>query len=728
MHRSCLRVRIILLGAALLGLAVACQPEPDRTTVVDSFADAVDVDPGDGSCADGAGACTLRAAVMEANATSGIGQILLPAGTYSLTLSGAGENGGATGDLDLTDSTYIEVMGGVATIDAAGLGDRVIDIHGGTWHVLDGLRLVNGAVTGQGGALRASAGIVLATVEVAGNSATLSGGGIASVGGIVALEGSTIRANAAPTGGGIHNSGVVFSSNSTLSANIGGAVAASGGYTRLRFSTVTDNDGGGLTGTVDQIRLQGSVVANQASGPDCSGPVITESHNADSDDTCQLRGPGDLPDASLMLGPLGAPDPSQFPGHELLTPSPLHNAVPVGVLGCGTDVTTDQFARPRPRGPACEIGAIETVQLTPTGFCGFDGIVQTVVIHEGHAYVGGEFARAASSGATMATRPGLARCRPDGTIDSGFEPGIGRQVNAVAIHQNWLYVGGAFDKTVSGTRFVGAARIDLDTGLLDPTWHPDVNGSVQALAVDSSGVYVGGNITHLEGQPVSRLVKLHPVTGARMTAFAVTVDHSLGWENVLSLHLHSTGDLFVGGTFDTINTAARASAARLDSHSGAVKPFSPTITDTNPNDPKVQVEAMVEHQGQIYLCGDWWETEGVGGQDDQRNVGRFDPSTGAADQGWMPAVNRGLQACAISPTGDSLLVAGDHNVVNGQPVGAVQVLDLVTGLVDTSWLPAPTTNVGVKTIAVAPDAIILGGDIAAASGTAVDNAARYVYE
>ena len=56
------------------------------TFAVNSTADAVDATPGDGFCDDGTGNCTLRAAIMEANALAGDDTINLPAGTYTLTV------------------------------------------------------------------------------------------------------------------------------------------------------------------------------------------------------------------------------------------------------------------------------------------------------------------------------------------------------------------------------------------------------------------------------------------------------------------------------------------------------------------------------------------------------------------------------------------------------------------------------------------------------------------
>src|SRR5262249_56535400 len=71
------------------------------TFTVNSFLDTLDAKPGDGQAFDAAGRTTLRAAIMEANALPGADQINLPTGNFTLTLAGAGEDLGATGDLDV---------------------------------------------------------------------------------------------------------------------------------------------------------------------------------------------------------------------------------------------------------------------------------------------------------------------------------------------------------------------------------------------------------------------------------------------------------------------------------------------------------------------------------------------------------------------------------------------------------------------------------------------------
>ena len=69
--------------------------QPDviaATFVVNTTTDTADAAPGDGACLDGGGACSLRAAISEANALAGTDTITLPAGTYTITLVAAKEN------------------------------------------------------------------------------------------------------------------------------------------------------------------------------------------------------------------------------------------------------------------------------------------------------------------------------------------------------------------------------------------------------------------------------------------------------------------------------------------------------------------------------------------------------------------------------------------------------------------------------------------------------------
>src|SRR4051794_3163596 len=69
---------------------------------------------------------SLREAVLAANASPGVPDTInLPAGTYTLTRTGADEDSAATGDLDLWDDVTIRGAGAATTVVDGNLTDRV---------------------------------------------------------------------------------------------------------------------------------------------------------------------------------------------------------------------------------------------------------------------------------------------------------------------------------------------------------------------------------------------------------------------------------------------------------------------------------------------------------------------------------------------------------------------------------------------------------------------------
>ncbi|MGB9104059.1 MAG: VCBS repeat-containing protein, partial [Terriglobales bacterium] len=121
------RPGVVMLNEGQVAPSVM-MPLPDPTFTVNTTNDTVDVTPGDSICADSNGQCSLRAAIMEANATAGVDTIMVPAGTYTLTLTGANkETAGETaayGSLDIFDGVTIQgatdLSGNPTTIIQAG--------------------------------------------------------------------------------------------------------------------------------------------------------------------------------------------------------------------------------------------------------------------------------------------------------------------------------------------------------------------------------------------------------------------------------------------------------------------------------------------------------------------------------------------------------------------------------------------------------------------------------
>ena len=60
---------------------------------------------------DATGHVSLRSAIMAANAKPNSDTIIVPSGTYTLTLLGAGEDNDATGDLDIKSNLTIKGKG-----------------------------------------------------------------------------------------------------------------------------------------------------------------------------------------------------------------------------------------------------------------------------------------------------------------------------------------------------------------------------------------------------------------------------------------------------------------------------------------------------------------------------------------------------------------------------------------------------------------------------------------
>jgi uncharacterized repeat protein (TIGR01451 family)/CSLREA domain-containing protein len=297
------------------------------TFAVDSTADEVDFNPGDGICATSfsGGVCTLRAAIQETNAlanTDTTGDpaldpdiINVPAGTYTLTIVGADEHVAAMGDLDITDDLTIVGAGSGTTIIQAGtLGhmdtggpngiDRVfhtIDgVRGSTDVSLSGITIRHGNVQFNGGGIfHEGTGTLSATNTVITNNQAggIGGGGIRTVSAPVNLTDSTVSNNrtagvGSKSGGGIQtDNGELTLLRTTLSGN---TADSDGGGIRAVFAdvTVTDSiisgntskgfDGGGIHNDVGTVTITRSIISgNNAedgggilTGP---GPLIVES-------------------------------------------------------------------------------------------------------------------------------------------------------------------------------------------------------------------------------------------------------------------------------------------------------------------------------------------------------------------------------------------------------------------------------------------------------------------
>ncbi len=249
---------LILLGFIVITWSVV---QADTFTV-NTTDDTVDVNPGDGIAADVNGDCSLRAAIMEANALAGKDTILLPEGLFIITIQGAQEDNCLTGDLDIQSSVVIQGAGWNLTVVDGNQLDRVIQIKGNVDVSFFDLTIQNGK-TPDGGSPPAL------TVGGSGGGmlnrfATLNIENCAVVNNLTGKGGESTTGTGPPGGygGGIYNKqGTIFIKNSDISNNRTGR----GGDSDLYGGS--GGDGGGIyNGPESTVILDNCTISQNLTG------------------------------------------------------------------------------------------------------------------------------------------------------------------------------------------------------------------------------------------------------------------------------------------------------------------------------------------------------------------------------------------------------------------------------------------------------------------------------
>lgn len=311
--------------------------------LVTSLGDGGDANWGDNLCDNGAGVCTLRAAVEESNANGDIentihfhlpvhsqitlGSELHP--TKSLQINGPGlqnltiSGNHATRIFEFSSATHNQIfsLNGLTLADgkASNTGGSAVYVFSNTLTLSDCLLKNNQAVSqagDQGGAIvNFGAFVQILNTTFSENSAAGNGGGAiytSNSGAFIAnvvIQNSTFRQNqTSGSGGAILNSdGHLKIENSTFSGNHsdqnGGALAAQNGQVELANVTLAfnqadfdgnnDGDGGGIFQANASVQLVNTIVAKNQDKTsfggvvenDCHGSLTTVGHNLLGDET-----------------------------------------------------------------------------------------------------------------------------------------------------------------------------------------------------------------------------------------------------------------------------------------------------------------------------------------------------------------------------------------------------------------------------------------------------------
>ena len=419
---SSLRASLLTVGVVAMVSLTACDPRPVVEFVVNTTDDLVDAVPGDGVCeaSPGAGDCSLRAAVMEANATSeatDVRVVLTADAEYQLTLvdseCGLNEvNDASTDDLDINRS--LTVVGNGARISSASTpidipgygafscGLRIFENHSGRLDLVNLELAPAGQLWGAGAALYNRSTAVLTDVTASGRAP--SGGVVFHNLGDLTLVRSTVLSGGLSVSGGSAVWAGILSRNGTLvlldsevrgvsSFTIGrfgstdfDSIHVASGEALIFQSVIRSSSGlanGGPIGPVavkgdaidarGPVRIVRSTVGTDGAGRDVSGgdlvevsgsilvggcpaAIVSLGYNSDPDGSCL----GDGAATDLVANPTEFERVGGYVTWLPVAGSTVIDAIPAGTPGlCDTSWPTDHRAAPRPTGLGCDIGAME---------------------------------------------------------------------------------------------------------------------------------------------------------------------------------------------------------------------------------------------------------------------------------------------------------------------------------------------------------------------------------
>ena len=293
-RRKCTRaVVLLLLSISFVVISQLLTARAASTFIVNTLGDTPDAQPGDGSCADAGGLCTLRAAIQEANALAGDDAISFSVtGTINLTgalpnLSNLTINGPGSSQLTVRRDTggdyrIFSIPG--ATVSISGLTvtngktpervDHLSSEGGGIFIFAGSLRLNDVNITGN----RTSSGVVIPGNPFAADGG--SGGGLASHAGLTMtncrVTGNSTGKGADGVGGsGGVGGGIYFTVGSSLTDVVveGNSTGDGGTGTNPSTGDGRGGSGGGIFAFSSGFFMNRVTITNNTTGNAVQGPA-----------------------------------------------------------------------------------------------------------------------------------------------------------------------------------------------------------------------------------------------------------------------------------------------------------------------------------------------------------------------------------------------------------------------------------------------------------------------
>jgi len=336
---------------------------------------------------------------------------------------------------------------------------------------------------------------------------------------------------------------------------------------------------------------------------------------------------------------------------------------------------------------------------------GANNPVNALALSDSTLYVGGNF-----STISDIERNHLAAINTDnvGTL-TDWNPSANNWVYALAISGNTVYAGGRLTM-IGGIERHRLAAIGADGTLT--SWNPSANRTVNALALSGSALYVGGHFSTISGIDRHRLAAISTDNVGTLTDWNPRADD---WVNALAV---SGSTVYAGGRFTAIGGIDRHHLAAIDiiNTNGTL---TSSLTDWNPNANNT-VNALALSGSTVYVGGHFTTISGI----DRHRLAAIDiintnGTLTSSLTGWNPGANNTVNALARS--GNTLYVGGGFTAIGGIERHHLAAIDTINtnGILTSSltgWNPSANVNGSVTALARSGNTLYVGGGFTTISG------------
>lgn len=214
------------------------------------------------------------------------------------------------------------------------------------------------------------------------------------------------------------------------------------------------------------------------------------------------------------------------------------------------------------------------------------------------------------------------------------------------------------------------------------TW--GANGRVLAVLPLGDKVYIGGDFTAVidrsgASHPASRLAVFTPATGT------FDLGWSAGANGSVRTIAAASGQLYIGGSFTSVNGVGRKKLAKLNAVSGALDSSWAPVVNRPP-------DGLALAGGSVYVSGPFTEAGSQGTALAPRPyVAKFSAGTGALDSSWAPSPNNRVRVVRASADGSAVFIGGNFTAVNGSwDARSLAKVSTATGSLVTGFVPGAT--------------------------------------